>query len=430
MSVSPGSVIVERYRLVEQLGAGGMGVVWAAESLDGGQEVAIKLMKSAPDNSPLRRRFLREARAINAIEHPNVVRVLDVLELDDGAPALVMERLFGETLAARIGREGALPLSDVAHVMLLVVSAVGAAHARGIIHRDLKPENIFLIQRDDGTLDVKVLDFGIAKLTLGDGMPGATTDATATGAFLGTPAYMSPEQVFGEKDIDHRTDAWSIGMILYESLSGVLPTRQDNVGQIIKTILTHEDWRFEEVAPEQPDDVKALVGRLLQRARLRRPSLREVAAVLGEHTDVAAPSFGEPANQERTTGSDAARALALASTVAVSPTAPARRINRKAVLGIAVAITVIGAGAAWLFRDGSTPSVTPAAAAEVPAGASIAVPLAANSRSTVSSVTESSADVTRAPAPSTNANAPSASAAPRPAPMRPKAPVNRVWDER
>jgi serine/threonine-protein kinase len=257
-----------------------MGVVWAALDTISGAACALKLLTSTDDEGKRRdlsQRLRREARAASAVEHPNLVRILDVLELEDGSPALVMEYLEGESLAARLGRERVLSLGDFAKIFVQVLAGVEAVHARKIIHRDLKPENVFLV---DGTpLAVKVLDFGIAKLTATEGELMASSSQTVTGAVLGTPLYMSPEQ-FGERDIDARADVWSLGLIAYRCLSGVLPTQGDSLLEIFRKIVDRQVQPLEEVAEGLPEDVTRLVGRMLSRKREDRPSdVREVAEV-------------------------------------------------------------------------------------------------------------------------------------------------------
>ena len=282
-----------------------MGVVWAATHATTRGKVALKLVKRAGSDE-VRARMLREARASCAVRHPHVREIYDVLETDDGTPMMVMEYLAGESLATRLDRDGTLPLSEAAALVLPVVSAVGAAHALGIVHRDLKPENIFLDEGPPPT--VKVLDFGIAKLTAHEGAAAATAALTSSGALLGTPYYMSPEQTFGEKDLDHRTDVWALGLILYRCLSGVLPTQADNVGQVFKNIVARPLRPLAQAAPDLPPDVAALVDRMLSRARKNRPSdLHEVAEVLERHTEVRAPAFG-PASASRSGPADAAAA--------------------------------------------------------------------------------------------------------------------------
>jgi hypothetical protein len=303
-----GVVVAGRYRLDRLLGAGGMGAVWAAARVEGGAPVALKFVKDPAAGRELRRRFLREARAACAVRHPNVVAVHEILELEDGEPVMVMDLLVGEPFSERLRREHQLPLADTATILLPVVSAVGTAHALGIVHRDLKPENIFLALDDDGNERVVVLDFGIAKLTAAAGAASETTGLTETGSLLGTPCFMSPEQVFGEKDIDHRTDIWALGLILYQALSGVLPTLADNVGQVLKIILTRPIWPLEDAVTDIPDDVARLVNRMLTRERRERPcDLREVYRVLAKYTDAVAPQFGPPTarTSERSAVTDA-----------------------------------------------------------------------------------------------------------------------------
>ena len=289
-------VVLGRFRLDRLLGEGGMGVVWAATNTVTLKPTALKFLKPAHAADPrVRARFLREARAACAVRHPNVVEIHDVLELDDGAPVMVMDLLDGETLGHRLDREQSIPLADLVAILLPVVSAVGTAHAHGVVHRDLKPDNIFLVRNADGTQAVCVLDFGIAKMTSADGVDPETGGLTGTGAMLGTPYYMSPEQIFGERDIDHRTDIWALGVILYECIAGARPTQADNIGQIFKIVTTDGIRPLATVAPSVPADVADLVGRMLTRDKALRPSsLREVRAVLEHYGDIRVNTFGDP----------------------------------------------------------------------------------------------------------------------------------------
>jgi serine/threonine protein kinase len=285
----PGQIVAGRFRLERKLGEGGMGVVWQAVHAVTRKPVALKVLKrSGEDDVRAVQRFLREARAACAVRHPSVVEVHDVLELDDGSPVMVMELLAGETLAQRLSREHVLTLSDLARVMVHVCSAVGCAHALGIVHRDLKPENIFLVKSPSGQ-PVKVLDFGIAKLTASDGDAARTGAITGTGAILGTPYYMAPEQLFGEKDIDHRADIWALGIILYEALTGERPTQGENVGQIYKTVVTDAIVPLGERAPHLPAPIVELVGSMLSRDRAKRPA--DISAILSILANYTTESF-------------------------------------------------------------------------------------------------------------------------------------------
>lgn len=275
-----GSVIAGRYRLNRLLGRGGMGVVWEATHLVTQRVAALKLLHGPLNTRPdMRRRLLREARAASTVVHPNVVEVLDLFELEDGTPVLVMTLLRGETLGSKLQRDGSLSLEATCELMLPVISAVGTAHALGVVHRDLKPENIFLAELN-GARHVKVLDFGIAKLSGSD--DGEALPLTVTGATLGTPCYMAPEQGFGEPDVDHRADIWSLGAILYECLSGGRPVEGDSLGQVLKRFMTQGITPLEVVVPDLPSPVAALITSMLSRDARNRPSdLREPHRLLG-----------------------------------------------------------------------------------------------------------------------------------------------------
>jgi serine/threonine protein kinase len=297
--LTPGVVVAGRYRLDHVLGQGGMGVVWAATHLITRRAVAMKFLRgSVHDRPELRRRFQREARAASAVHHPNVVEVHDVFELDDDTPVMVMDLLVGETLAQRIDTQGRLTVEQTAAVLLPVVSAVGTAHARGIVHRDLKPENIFLAQTDEGRTEVKVLDFGIAKLSEADTEALVESALTGAGSLLGTPSYSAPEQLFGERRIDHRADLWALGVVMYECLSGTLPIYGDNLGQVLKMLTSGQIEPLEKLVSTLPVDITALVGRMLSRNVEARPAdLREVLEVLQRHSQLAVRPFGPAAPQ-------------------------------------------------------------------------------------------------------------------------------------
>ena len=273
-----------------------MGEVWAATHEITGGRVALKFLKAAGDpQSEARRRFLREARAASLVDHPNVVPIRDVLD-HENTPVLVMDLLVGETLAARLQRVGPLELGDAARIALQIVSAVGAAHEAGLIHRDLKPENVFLSKTTGGAETARVLDFGIAKLIVAQGKAGGlSTNVTQSGAVIGTPAYMAPEQVFGEKSLDHRVDVWALGVVLHEMLTGARPVDGENFGQIAKRLLGGHIASITTRRADLPDDVSGLVDRMLAREReARLDDLREAARVLALHAQERSPSFGPP----------------------------------------------------------------------------------------------------------------------------------------
>ncbi len=206
--------------MVRLLGSGGMGEVYEAQHSSIGRRFAIKFLHPLlAGNSEVVARFQREAQAAGGLENENIAAVVDIGTADDGAPYLVMEYLEGEDLAHLLVRGGPLPVPRAAYIIIQACRGLAAAHSRGIVHRDLKPENLFICKRNDGSDLVKVLDFGIAKLHTG--RPG--TGLTQTGTTMGTPFYMSLEQARGAKEVDHRTDIYALGVILYEILSGTKP---------------------------------------------------------------------------------------------------------------------------------------------------------------------------------------------------------------
>jgi serine/threonine-protein kinase len=250
-----------------------MGEVWAATHTITGRRFALKFLKGQASLSlEMRQRFFREARAANLVEHPSVVNVLDVFALDGGVPVMVMDLLVGETLTAKLERDHVLPQSEAAAIMSPVVEAASAAHARGIVHRDLKPDNIFLEARRAGPPTVKVLDFGIAKLTALEGDAAESGVLTMSGAFLGTPRYMAPEQCYGEAEIDQRADIWALGAILYECLSGHRPVEGANLGQVVTNMLKDEIMPVEKRSPGLDAELARLIGQMLAHKRDDRPS--------------------------------------------------------------------------------------------------------------------------------------------------------------
>jgi eukaryotic-like serine/threonine-protein kinase len=293
--IAKGSLIAGRYRLERSLGEGGMGVVWAATHAVTRRSVAMKFLRQSMQNKEeVRHRFLREAQAASALRHPNVVEVLDVFDLEDQSPAMVMELLDGETLGEKLARDERLSTEETAAILLPVISAVGSAHALGIVHRDLKPDNIFLA-RSGGSVVVKVLDFGIAKLSAEHYAAfGGSAMVTEAGSMLGTPCYMAPEQITNV-GVDHRADVWSLGVILYECLSGTRPIEGHNTGEVIARLMNEAIAPLDRLAPELPHDLAAVVQRALSRDPKRRPQeLGELAKVVGQYTHVQVPAFGSP----------------------------------------------------------------------------------------------------------------------------------------
>jgi serine/threonine protein kinase len=230
-----GLIVGGKFRLDAVIGRGGMGSVWSATHSTLGHRVAVKLVAREFVRSPeALRRFDAEAKAAARLASRHVVQVFDNGTLDDGTPYIAMEMLSGENLAQRVERQGSLPLNDVVDILSQCCKGLARAHAAGIVHRDIKPDNIFLARAPDEDREVvKILDFGVAKITLGEE---GSTSQTGTGAVLGTPLYMSPEQARGSRDVDHRTDLWSLAMVAYYALTGLLAIGGETFGAVLLKI--------------------------------------------------------------------------------------------------------------------------------------------------------------------------------------------------
>ena len=244
-----GEVLAGKYRVEKVLGHGGMGMVVAARHLQLDEPVAIKFLLPGLNAQPDQvQRFLREGRAAVKIKSEHVARVIDVATLDDGTPYMVMEILDGCDLAELLKKEGPVHFGDAIEYVLQAGEALAEAHGLGIVHRDLKPANLFLTTRRDGTPCVKVLDFGVSKLR--DGMAGAAL--TDTNGMIGSPLYMSPEQLNKPKDVDARSDVWALGVILFELVSGVRPFDAEGIPQLVMRVLTEPPTQLRTVCAETP----------------------------------------------------------------------------------------------------------------------------------------------------------------------------------
>jgi serine/threonine protein kinase len=254
-----GDVLDGKYRVERTLGVGGMGVVVAARHMELGTRVAIKFMrKERASDKVLVERFLREARAASRLRSGHTVRVFDVGRLENGSPYMVMELLSGETLATRLERQRLLPLGEAVDYVLQASEGIAEAHAQGLIHRDLKPQNLFLTKRIDGKPLVKVLDFGVAKLLSNDE---DAMSLTTTSVMIGSPVYMSPEQMRAASNVDGRSDIWSLGVCLYELLTGQAPFRAATHPALCSKVL------YEPARP--PSELRPEIPHLLDRAVLR-----------------------------------------------------------------------------------------------------------------------------------------------------------------
>lgn len=260
--VAPGG-----YRIEALIGRGGMGAVFRAVDERTGEPVALKILyRGCRKGSESGRRFEREARVAGSLGHPNIVEVFDLGHFDDGTPFHVMELLEGQSLAQRIEAEGALPEGEVLEIAEQILGALEAAHERQVIHRDLKPDNVFLVEREGVTI-AKLLDFGVSKV-----LTEQTEPTARTGVVLGTPYYLSPEQARGVQDIDHRVDIWAMGVLLYESLTGVLPFNAGSHDQLLRKILSSKPVPPSRFQARLTPEVEAVVLRALSTNRDDRPA--------------------------------------------------------------------------------------------------------------------------------------------------------------
>jgi eukaryotic-like serine/threonine-protein kinase len=273
------SVIAGKYRVDRVLGKGGMGVVVSAHHIGLDTRVAIKFLLSADATQEAHERFAREARAAAKISNEHVARVFDVGELENGAPYMVMELLDGSDVGALLAQQGPLRTDLAVDFVLQACEAIAEAHSLGIVHRDLKPANLFCVRRPDGSPCIKVLDFGISKVTNGMGSGGVSM--TATNALMGTPLYMSPEQMGSSRDIDGRADIWALGVIAFELLSGRVPFPGDTLPEVCINVMSTPPPSLGTLRPDLPLGLQAAVQRCLAKNRDERfSSVAELAQAL------------------------------------------------------------------------------------------------------------------------------------------------------
>src|SRR5580693_6958271 len=256
-----GQTIAGKYRLNVLLGTGGMATVWSATNVFTEREFAMKFMLPQVARTPeAARRFLLEAKVSARINHPNIIEVIDVGQAEDGSLFLVMELLTGSSLDVGV-RQHKPPMLVYEFMLIMreVAQALAAAHRSGVVHRDLKPTNVFLHKDRDGRVVPKILDFGVSKILEED----RNTALTVVGTVLGSPLYMSPAQAMGAEGIDGRTDVFAYGSILFEALTGQRAYDGPNFNALIVTIATTEPKRIDDVAPDLPEPLRALVRHCL-----------------------------------------------------------------------------------------------------------------------------------------------------------------------
>jgi tRNA A-37 threonylcarbamoyl transferase component Bud32 len=356
-----GSVLADRYRVLRKLGEGGMGSVYLAEHTTINKRLAIKVLSSEYSHKQdLVDRFLQEARAASMIEQENVVEITDFGSTPQGSVFFVMEYLNGEDLSRTIKKEGPLPWSRVKPIMMQICTALASAHDAGIIHRDMKPENCYRITRGANSDFIKVLDFGIAKVTSDDG-DGSGKGLTRTGMIFGTPEYMSPEQAKGER-ADHRVDIYALGVILYELLTGRVPFTADTFMGILTKHMFEAPPAPSTLMPMAtiPPDVEAIVLKALQKDReYRFQSMREMMQAIQAVGSGAAPVEVVAEDVMRPMGGQ----TRFSTGIPISPVTddferPRRSPAPFIVLGALVLAGLGGLGVYLMRDDGKTPEVS------------------------------------------------------------------------
>lgn len=293
LRVAAGDIVAGKYRVERVLGQGAMGIVVAARHEELGQKVAIKLLHpevSGSDDGL--ERFLREARAAAKLESDHVARVFDVEKFGEKNAYMVMEHLEGSDLEKYLDTHGALPIDEAVDYVLEALEALAHAHAHGMVHRDVKPSNLFLVERVDGTRRVKILDFGISKTEAGFGVssPGSST-LTSPHAVLGSPAYMAPEQIRSSKNVDQRADIWSVGVMMYELVTGKSPFIGESIGDTLARVLASRPEPITQLRRDVPPLLAEAISRCLETDETKR--FQDVS----ELADALAP-FGSPRTQD------------------------------------------------------------------------------------------------------------------------------------
>ena len=275
--VREGDILAGKYKVEKILGMGGMGVVVAAEHIALSQKVALKfVLPGALSDTQSVERFLREARAAVRLKSEHVAKVLDVGTLENGAPYMVMEYLEGADLGSVLSERGPLPIEAACDYVVQACEAVAEAHSLGIIHRDIKPQNLFLTQRVGGGPMIKVLDFGVSKVT-----GPSSKNLTQTTAVMGSPLYMSPEQMRSSRNVDPRSDVWAMGVVLYEMITGHVPFDAESMPELCLKVVSDPPRPMEDFRPNVPAALNAIVLRCLEKNPDKRyADMSEVATAL------------------------------------------------------------------------------------------------------------------------------------------------------
>ncbi len=394
--IPPDTLLGGRLRLMKRIGRGGMGDVWVARNESTQAEVAVKTLVKA-DRSPTHdERFRREARLAATISHRNVVRIFDLVDdQEDGTLALVMELLRGGTLESCMKERGPLSTLQTVAVAVPILSALHHVHSKGIIHRDVKPANVFFAVEPDGHVIPKILDFGIAKL------PSASSSLTVDGSVLGTPHYMSPEQIRGQEDIDGRSDMFSLAVCIYEMLTGVRVFQRDSAAASLAAVLEHEvdpDPRIE------PRIWVALSRALAKRPYERQATCGELADALRSAIDATDDDFAQTLQELR----PRSEAIPESSSSVSGASVPRKKKEKKSALPWTLAAAAAAAVVAGVGTFAATRSGASAQAGETPPATSSSVTAGTAS---VSAISIASSIVPSATAP-TGTTAPTATEEP------------------
>ncbi len=418
-----GEVLAGKYRVERTLGRGGMGMVVAATHLVLGHEVAIKLLLTDTEGDPeAAARFLREAKVTARLRSVHVAKTLDMGQLEDGRPFLVMELLVGCDLGAALAGRSRPPVAEVVQWILQACEGVGEAHAAGIVHRDLKPANLFLARDPGGKEIVKVLDFGISKVA-------AEGALTSTDAAFGSPMYMSPEQLRSSKGVDERSDIWSLGVILYEALAGRPPFEGETVFALAQSVMFDAPTPLAAVRPDVPPGLSDVVMACLQKRVEDRPP--SVVALVDGLAPYANASGQELAARMRsaleTTRHVVPRPAASSPLSAVGATGEPETVRRPLLRGVAIGAGLVFVSVAVAVlrgaKDDRDPSNDPSAVVSSPTSVATSPSLVEDAAVVATASPNAVASAPVAPvadAPQGAQNAPSS--LPRRGPRRPATP--------
>jgi serine/threonine protein kinase len=393
MYFQEGDILADKYRIERVLGAGGMGMVVAAYHLQLDERVAIKLLlPQTLANAEAVARFAREARAAVKIKSEHVARMIDVSSLPNGAPYLVMEYLDGEDLSHWVGTRGALPIELAVELVLQACEALAEAHSLGIVHRDLKPANLFCIRRADGLLSIKVLDFGISKVTTLSSS-GPEMGMTKTSSVMGSPLYMPPEQMKSARDADTRSDIWAMGAILYELVAARTPFRAESFAELVLKVAGSAPEPLRASRPDAPPGLEQVILRCLEKDPGRRfQNIGELAVALLEYAPKRARSSVERISRVMAASGLSTSSLGIPPSSVAAPPAPPGTVgswgttgqgatipkrSNAGVIAVLAGLFVVGGAVAAFFGFRATHATTPdgATSAGVSAASSEVVPL-------------------------------------------------------